>query len=204
MASNEVMVSRYAPLAQVAFPAFAGRQFYMYEFDLSDPQMPEGYEDYRDLVRSLCGRAGATIGTAFLTVDEKVIAPGMSQRRPGPHVDGCFQKDRQRWGHGGWNHYCNALPMERMPVIVASDVAGCKAWSGDFAAAPRNDGDLSHVALPEGELLPANVGYLLSPDCIHESLTFTEPTQRSFIRIALPTDFPALARIHQEGNSRGE
>lgn len=30
--------------------------------------------------------------------------------------------------------------------------------------------------------------YLLSPDCVHESLIFDQPTQRKFIRLALPVD----------------
>ena len=184
-----MLVSRYTPLCKVSLPACAGRQFYMHEFDMGNPVMPFGIEDYAQPERRLLAAAGATAGTAFLTVDEKVIAAGCSQRRPGPHVDGHFQKDRQRWGHGEWNHYCNEVPIDRMPVIVAANVAGCRAWRGDFAATPKNDGDLSHVTLGEGELLPANVGYLLSPDCIHESLPFDLPTARTFIRIALPAGF---------------
>lgn len=186
----QTLISRYRPLGAVQLPAFAARQFYMHEFDLSAPHMPPGFEDYLAPVAQLCAQAGASSGTAFLTVDEKIVAPGMSQRRPGPHVDGHFQKDRQRWGHGGWNHFCNEVPIARMPVIVAASVAGCRAWVGDFIGEPRNDGDLSHLALGDGELLRPNVGYLLSPDCIHESLTFDTPTQRTFIRIALPPQEP--------------
>jgi len=185
----ETLISRYRPLCAVRFPEYAARQFYMHEFDLGSPSVPDGFDGYLPLVRELCASAGATAGTAFLTVDEKIVAAGMSQRRPGPHVDGCFQKDRQRWGHGGWNHYCNEVPMSRMPVIVAASVSGCRAWDGDFVGEPRNDGDLSHLALGEGEILPPNFGYLLSPDCIHESMTFDRPTQRSFLRIALPVTF---------------
>jgi hypothetical protein len=76
-----------------------------------------------------------------------------------------------------------------MPVIVASDFAACRAWEGTFDAVPAEDGDLSHLDLDEGALVPANVGYLLSPDCVHESLRMSEPTPRVFMRIALPTGF---------------
>lgn len=34
----------------------------------------------------------------------------------------------------------------------------------------------------------SNIGYLLTPDCVHESLVFEEETQRSFLRIALPPE----------------
>ena len=78
-----------------------------------------------------------------------------------------------------------------MAVIVAASVPGCRAWKGVFTGRPAKDGDLSHIAdqLGAGDVLPAHVGYLLSPDCVHESMTFDQQTLRSFIRIALPVAF---------------
>ena len=189
--------STYRPLCAVALP-FAGRQHYMHGFDLAAPSVPEGFEDYLPSVIALCDEAEAYEGKAFLTIDEKIIPAGESQRRPGPHVDGMFLEHMNYWGGGGgWNHGCNAIPFARMPVIVASDVSLCRAWRGEFDAQPTvdhpeiPDGDLSHISdlLGEGELLPAGVGYLLSPDCVHESLPVNEDTQRSFMRIALPPSY---------------
>jgi hypothetical protein len=189
--------SHYQKLCPVVLP-FQARQMYMHTFDLSAPQMADGYEDYLEAVMSLCESAGATSGVAHMTVDEKLVGGGMSQRRPRPHVDGCFIPDLMRWGHGSWNHHCNDIgvgPIRRMPVIVAASVAGCRAWEGQFDGTPGNDGDLSHISdqLGEGEILPANVGFLLSADCVHESMVFDRPVQRSFLRIALPVDFPMAA-----------
>lgn len=185
--------SDYWRLCSVDLP-YAGRQMYMHTFDLSAPRMATGYEDYLEPVVRLCRAAGAYRGQAHMTVDEKIVAAGMSQRRPGPHVDGCFRPDHPagpKWGHNGWLHYCNdvgASEVGRMAVIVAASVPGCRAWRGLFDARPAADGDLSHLALGEGEVLPANVGYLLSPDCVHESLRMDRDTQRTFLRIALPVD----------------
>lgn len=181
----------------------------MHSFDLSRIEMAQGYEDYLEPVLALCLSANATEGIAHMTVDEKIIEAGMSQRRPKPHVDGCFMpvssSGLPNWSHegggvwshegaggGGWAHYCNDIrvgPVRRMPVIVASSVAGCRAWRGVFEGEPKSDGDLSHLELGEGEVLPANHGYLLSPDCVHESMIFDKPTQRSFLRIALPVTY---------------
>jgi len=170
----------------------------MHSFDLAAPVMADGFEDYLEPVTTLCRAAGAFDGLAHMTVDEKLVGAGMSQRRPKPHVDGCFMPERSRWGHPGpgpgWLHYCNDIgagPVRRMPIIVAASVAGCRAWRGVFDAAPDVDGDLSHIAdqLGEGEVLPASVGYLLSPDCVHESMIFDGPTERTFLRIALPVEF---------------
>jgi hypothetical protein len=199
MADEQVLHSSYRPLVPVAFPLYEGRQMRYHAFDLSHPSMPDGYLGYLAPVIALCAAAGANVGEAYLTVDEKVITAGMSQRRPRPHVDGCFRQigDKMSWGGGGgsgWLHYCNdvgASPIGRMAVIVAASVAGCRAWKGRFVGRPAKDGDLSHIAdqFGVGEVLPPNVGYLLSPDCVHESMTFERNTLRTFIRIALPVAF---------------
>lgn len=194
---TQLLKSTYRPLAAIILPPFAGRQMRYHAFNLAAPQMPDGYSDYAECVTALCKSADAMSGEAYLTVDEKLITAGMSQRRPKPHVDGCFRKVSQSWGGGGgggWLHYCNdvgASQIGRMAVIVAASVPGCRAWKGKFLGRPAKDGDLSHIAdqLGEGELLPANFGYLLSPDCVHESLTFEQNTLRTFIRIALPVSF---------------
>jgi hypothetical protein len=185
--------SQYTPLCEVTLP-WRDRQKYMHSFDLAAPTMAPGFEDYLDPVKALCEAAGARFGIAHMTVDEKIVPAGMSQRRPRPHVDGCFMPERMSWGHEpgpGWLHYCNDIgvgPVQRMAVIVAASVPGCRAWRGMFDGSPKNDGDLSHIAdhLGEGDVLLANLGYLLSPDCVHESMIFDLAMKRTFLRIALP------------------
>ena len=184
--------SHFEDLGAITFPVWSGRQKYMNTVDPSDPRMDEGLEDYNDVVRQLCAAAGYTGPEVHVTVDEKIVQAGCSQRRPDAHVDGHFQVSEMSWGHDGpggtWNHCCNEVPIPRMSVIVASDVAGCIGYRGNFEGEPKNDGDLEHIRdqLGAGELLPANRGFLLSPDCVHESVRYSEPTQRGFLRIALP------------------
>lgn len=193
---SQILNSDYRQLCHVTLP-FQNRQKYMHSFDLTNPVMAKGYEDYLEPVIALCKAASATHGIAHMTVDEKIVQAGMSQRRPKPHVDGCFMPEGGYWGHNpgpSWLHYCNDIrsgPIQRMSVIVAANVAGCRAWRGDFSGQPAIDGDLSHIEpqLGNGELLPANIGFLLSPDCVHESIVFPQPTRRSFLRIALPTTY---------------
>lgn len=188
--------STYRPLVPVQLPAPTGRQHYMHTFDLVNPTTPVGFEDYLPSIKALCLAAGATIGTAHATFDEKIVRAGMSQRRPRPHVDGCFRPELASWGHGGggvWLHGCNDITVgipRRMPVIIAASAVGCRAWKGLFKGTPASDGDLSHIAdqLGPGEVLPANHGYLLSPDCVHESMLMLVDTPRTFLRIALPND----------------
>ena len=181
----KTLESDYQELRRIAFPAYAARQRYMHTFHTKDPHMPEGFEEYLDPVLSLLQAANVGPREVHVTVDEKIVKPGMSQRRPGPHVDGCFQVGNG-WGHeGGWNHTCNNIPvLKRMAIIVAATVAGCRAWRGVFRGDPQNDGDCSHFVSGPSEVLKPSTGYLLSPDCIHESMVFAEETQRQFLRIA--------------------
>ena len=73
-----------------------------------------------------------------------------------------------------------------MTIIVAASVPGCIVYDGKFEGEPASDGDLEHIRgqLGPGYLLAANRGYLLSPDCVHESMVFESPTKRTFLRIA--------------------
>lgn len=184
-----MLKSSFRALAPVDLP-YKGRQHYMHGFDLAAPVMLAGFEDYLEPIQKLIDAAGEHEGVAYMTVDEKIVAAGMSQRRPGPHVDGCFNPNKMDWqgGGGGWNHGCNAVPFQRMPIIVAASVTGCKAWKGEFDGLPTDTGCVAHIAnqLDNGELLHPNMGYMLSPDCVHESLPFAADTRRTFLRIALP------------------
>lgn len=183
--------SHYRDLGPIELPPWRGRLKYMISFNTGSYLMEPGFEDYSSVARALC-EAARHQGPAHMTVDEKIVPAGMSQRRPGPHVDGRFTQGY--WHHPPpseprWAHYCNRVPVDRMAVIVAASVPGCRVFEGEFEGSPREDGDLEHIRrqLPVGELLPAGKGFLLSPDCVHESVLFHEPTKRSFLRIALET-----------------
>lgn len=184
-----ILNSYFKALGRVQLP-YKQRQMYMHTFDAENPKMAEGYEDYLVPVQLLLKAAEVVRGTCHMTVDEKVIDAGASQRRPRPHVDGCYIPEKAYWGHGGWNHYCNnaGTKQGRMPVIVAASEIGCKVWTGMFEGEPKSDGDLCHIVsqLKADTILPANEGFWLSPDCVHESMIQNVKVQRTFLRIALP------------------
>lgn len=171
--------SSYSQLCDVSLP-YAGRQLYMHTFHSGNPEMPDGFEDYSDIVDSIIKAAGYS-GEAHLTVDEKIVLG--TQRRPHAHVDGWYYKSRMAWGTPGWGSHRGP----RMPVIVASSVKGCTAYPGLFVGEPAEGGDLEHIRdqFTRQDWLEPGRAYLLSPDCVHESMPFSTPTQRTFIRIAL-------------------
>ena len=74
--------SSFTPISEVRFPPFLGRQLYMGAVDIADPVMPDGYEDYHEVVTTLLRDTGRTEGVAYLTVDEKILEAGQTQRKP--------------------------------------------------------------------------------------------------------------------------
>lgn len=194
------LTSRTLHVGPAILPPYMGRRLKYHTAPADTFVMPVGYEDYTTLIQRILAQAGNVKGMVTATVDESYVEAGMSQRRPGPHVDGCFIPEKQKWGNdspgGGWNHFCNHLRAEkvqRMPVIVVSSVPGCMVWEGKFNGEPKNDGDLSHIQeqlnKAPNQVLGPNWAYLLSPDCIHESMRFKVGVQRTFLRLALPVDY---------------
>ena len=94
-----------------------------------------------------------------------------------------------RWGQpkpGQWRHYeADGISAQRMSVITAASAPGCGAYTGEFTGQPKDDGDLEHIRrqLGTGTPLPANRGFLLSPDSVHESMPLNKDTQRIFLRL---------------------
>jgi hypothetical protein len=174
--------SRY--ITDLKFPEFMARQHYMATTQGGYVDLPEHINVYNGAVQSLCDEIGYK-GLIHVTVDEKQLKAGETQRKPELHVDGRFTG--MSWGHTGrWNHVCNEIPLPRMNVAVASSLARCKVYKGEFIGTPSEQGDLSHIRdqVGEGLLVPANEWHLLSPDCVHESLPLDCDAKRSFIRVA--------------------
>ena len=181
--------SRYMDLGQVTLPPFGGRQLHMHQVDPQAPAMPDGYRDYDEIIRDICQRAGARSREAFVTLDESTVRAGNPQRRPGVHVEGCWLPELQKWGQ--WRQRDETgLAGRRMSVITAASAAGCVAYEGDFSGTPQDDGDLEEIRaeLGDGTLLRPNRAYLLSPDCIHESVTVNQDVERTFLRVVLHLD----------------
>lgn len=181
------LISKSKYIGNIKFPKYNGRQHYMATTQGNSPSLPKHIREYEPIVKSLCERIGYK-GVVHITVDEKQLLAGETQRKPHPHIDGRFMRDaegNEGWG-SGWNHYCNEIPFERMSIAVASSVSRCKVFHGEFVGQPKSQGDCSHLSdqLGDGIIIPKNQWHLLSPDCVHESLPMEVDCKRSFIRVA--------------------
>ena len=183
----QTLLSSSEFVSDIKFPAFGFRQHYMATTAGDAVTLPDHIRQYQVPVQQLCDKLSYT-GMIHVTIDEKTLSLGQTQRKPELHVDGRF--NGEYWGHSpGWNHYCNSVPLPRMAVAVASTVPLCKVYHGEFQAEVGEQGNLSHIRnqVGEGLLVPANEWHLLSPDCVHESLPAEQETRRSFIRVAFET-----------------
>lgn len=92
------IVQRRGP---VTFPEFTGERIYMHEFRKSTGLPPE-YARWRDTVEQMLTGID-TDGPIYLMVDQGVVAPGQTHRRPGVHIDGYWNPAMLAHGFtGGW------------------------------------------------------------------------------------------------------
>lgn len=178
-----MLLSEAHPLGPVSFPPFTGLRVMMMPFRFDDPDSLSEAQlgGWRDVVLDLIARQGGGTGVGYLTIDEAVVEPGHTHRRPGLHVDG-----GGAWG-GGPAYGGNGM-------ILAANVCGARAWLKSFAGDPGLEGDCEHLR-PECEPAEAvtfapGEAWWCSPACVHEGVVVVERTARQLVRISFPSDAP--------------
>jgi hypothetical protein len=211
------MLSKISEVGTFHLPEFNGDRLYMHALDVQDPQLPSRVGRYRPLIDQLMPYVPLKEGIVYLTIDEKMIVPGTSHRRPGAHIDGIWQPAVQAHsippthiipapspsqtrlqtrlksgGHDipspGWND----PEVDGGGLILLANQVGCRAYVGDFDCVPGSGGDCEHIrdqldAAPSF-LMKANKAYLCNVWGVHESLPATQQTRRSLVRITLPVE----------------
>lgn len=192
------LTSKCEKLDQIYFPNYDGLQIYMQPFDILDISIFKNNK-YFELIKHMLSKIKVA-GTAYLTIDEKLVKNGESHRRGGPHTDGNYIYS---WGGGGgWltgsagrylaesqhkEQYCT----QTGGMLIASSYSACQGWLGDFDEEPNQGGDCSHIDLSKMDnfILQKNTLYLGNSTFIHESLPVNKNIYRQLIRITLPFDY---------------
>jgi hypothetical protein len=176
--------SEIRELSRVAFPDFTGLRIMMMPFHLKDlTSVPYEYADYVTPLIQLRRHVEDTRGTWYLTVDEAIVEPGKTHRRPGLHIDGAghWAPNPGPWGGKGG-------------MLVAASVLGSEAWRGTVDGELGEDGCCEHLRhlLPTLEHVPlqGTMGYWLGPTALHDSIVMTEFTPRQFLRVSYPSEAP--------------
>lgn len=210
-----MITSKVKMLGAFNLPAFAGDQLYMHPIDIGGNwNLPASLARWVPYIQRMLDMAPTIKGRAFVTIDQKEVKQGHSQRRPGPHVDGNFIFD---WGGGGgWLTGENGRILEpadhrlqycspRGGMLIASDFEACRAWRGRFDGEPGQGGNCEHmqdqINRAEAVNLQRNTAYWMNSTGIHESLPVYRTVQRSLLRITLPHD---AATVHYRGQAMTE
>lgn len=180
-----------------SFPTFTGIKIMMMPFYAQDlDSLPYYLDSYKPMLKHMIEKAPEhvefpTNSTAYLTIDEKVLAPNVIQRKPGLHVDGMYKGTLSgAWGGGGggWGSVGNGM------LLVSNTTGLCDIWTGSFKGVPINDGDCEHLReqLHSMRQHTLKAGEVIWADglCVHESYPTKKEVKRQFVRISMPNNAP--------------
>lgn len=203
MYSSEVEVR-----GAVKFPPFMGERIYMREF-FKEQGLPEDLKRWQPTVDAMLD--GIDTGQPmYLMVDEGIVKPGATHRREGVHVDGYWNPGIQAHGGGGRRGHL-PLPSRHSPrhsprhtagssrwedavfeaqedLILASNVAACRGYVGQYEGKIREGGDASDIDLSHLQVvdLEPNRVYVGNVSFLHESLPVSSLCHRTLVRINVP------------------
>lgn len=144
-------------------------------------------------------------GTAYLTVDGRVVKKDETHRRGGPHIDGNYLPQICGWGSSDWKvggsgrvlttaEHLQSYESKTGGMLIASSYPACRGWEGIIPGKPGIGGDCSKIELSgkNFSLLKANVVYYGNSQFVHESIPIDKTTFRVMVRITLPMDYPLI------------
>jgi len=178
-------------LRGVAFPEPKGVSINMMPFVMGDPtSLPGDLRQYSGLIDACLSDTESERGKiGFLTIQEGEVAAGMSQRRPGLHLETpgiamqCGRVIHVEVHWGGGDDY------RQGGIFTASTVAeSCRVWDVRIAAPDEVVGPLGEVEhsrelLGEGTFMDASTLYWMSDRTPHESMPLERAMQRQYFRL---------------------
>lgn len=194
-------------LYEVQIPDFTG-QVKMLPFNLEN--LAEIPKQFKETVSKMIEVLPIKKGTAYLTVDGKLVEKGKTQRRGGVHIDGNYLPSLNWGGSGGGNgwkvgeggkvlsskEHKLSYETETGGMLIASTYPACKGWNGTFKGKPYVGGDCTRIKnLNDGFILKPNTVYYGNSQWLHESLPIDKTTHRVVVRVTLPMDYPVLGTV---------
>lgn len=200
------MKSIVQTIGAVSFPAFMAERVYMREFTKAKG-LPSDLKRWQPTVDQMLDGVD-TDGPIYIMVDQKIVEPNGTHRRPGMHLDGYWNaaagRHQRPGGHitdlhnlqaSAWENQkpWNAIlkPGQTLPheaLILASDVVGCRALLGEWEGVIGEGGDVSHLDLSHMDefVMQANIAYAGNVTMLHESIALPVGAQRSLVRLSVP------------------
>lgn len=172
------MLSIATQRGPVTFPELRIERHYMVPFTL-ESGLPTHLKRWQPTVDQML-KGVRTDGKIYLMVDVGPVAAGKTLRRPGLHVDGHWIEALNRHKHV---HEQQDYPEA---IILASNVVGCTAYTGEFvSASPLDEGDCSHVSTAGMQPLVMQAGHAYAGNAmmLHESTPMPRDCLRAVVRL---------------------
>lgn len=165
----------------VEFPKPAGRDINMMPFVIGqEDTLPDQCRDYWSLIQACEVEAEEDGRIGYLTVTEKEVQPGRSQRRGGAHVE---RHPHGSWGGGGWGRGRYGYRRQG-GLYMASNLGQTTAVWEKEVREPGPGGDCAHLELgAPDKVLDAGELVWMTDSCPHESLAVTSSGYRQFFRL---------------------
>jgi hypothetical protein len=203
------MESIIKELGIVPLASNTGERIYMREFRKEDG-LPFDLARWQPTVDAMLSEVD-TDGPIYLMVDQALVSAGAAHRRPGVHIDGYWHPalhahgtptpspghsgqppaptpGRHIWAAGGHGHIIRNDDTVPEGLILASDVAACRAFVGQWEGAPGEGGDCRHIDLSglHPVILQSGIAYAGNVAMLHESLPVPLDCLRTVVRLNVP------------------
>ncbi len=170
---------------KVPFPEFTGERIYMVPFR-KRAGLSSNLRRWQPTVDAMLD--GIPADLAYLMVDQGCVAAGGTLRRPGVHMDGYWlgAQGRHGHGHGGGGGHIHAQCVEA--ILLASDVLGCRGYSGTFEGEPLRGGNCAHIDYSGMVETVFSPGYCWAGNwaMLHEALPMRDDSRRTVVRLNVP------------------
>lgn len=211
-----ILTSKLKIIGPVTFPEWTGEKVYMQSYD-QVKQLPAELARWQATIDAMSASIRATWLTkdgckAYLMIDQGEVKAKATHRRGGPHIDGNWVEDDKQTRHvtvaktksyivpdAGHHLTERGCKPERVTekglwfpeetLILASNVAGCVAYIGDFdGRLISKGGDCSKVDLSRmiAVKLKPGIAYAGNVTMIHESIPVSKDCKRTLVRINVP------------------
>lgn len=185
--------SQIKEIGRVDFPSFTGERVYMRKFT-KQSGLPHELQRWQTTVDAMLSGVDCE-GDIFIMIDQGTVKAGQSHRRAGAHVDGYWIEGKQAHGGGGhriagaWDNggggwkTCDFTESEG--IILASDIAACRAFAGDYTGIIGDGGDCTAIdtSRMSSTILKPFVAYAGNVSMIHESLPVNFDCERTLVRL---------------------
>lgn len=202
------MQSLLREVSVVSFPKHV-EQNRVYQVAFHKDAIPEVLKPWENTIQGMLTGIDCD-GEMYFMADRAMVQKGKTHRRGGLHIDGNWYRgghggDRHcdgrhggghgamqaGWGGDRWNSVWNFTDDATGGIILASDIAGCNALTGNYAGEILKGGDCSHIDTTgmKKVSLRENTAYIGNVTMLHESIPMQADCVRTVCRITMPANY---------------